>query len=145
MNRMKRRRLYYRLAAVLLSCFSGTFLLMPVANRVSQRNARIVLVSDGYRRLYAALPGPQDRSQDGREGRKGKKKRNLPGKPGGGNPGYCLCSGSSNIDCMVRAIVHAALWGIRGTLCHDNGFSYAAAIRRLAGQRKKMLQRGYEG
>ena len=47
MNRMKRRRLYYRLAAVLLSCFSGTFLLMPVANRVSQRNARIVLVSVG--------------------------------------------------------------------------------------------------
>lgn len=47
MNQMKRRRLYYLLAAILLSCFSGTFLLMPVANRISQKNARIVLVSVG--------------------------------------------------------------------------------------------------
>lgn len=47
MNQMKRQRLYYRLAAVLLSCLSCTYLLMPVANRVSHENARIVLVSVG--------------------------------------------------------------------------------------------------
>ncbi|MDE6516727.1 MAG: hypothetical protein K2L18_02610 [Acetatifactor sp.] len=47
MNQMKRRRLYYLLAAILLSCFSGTFLLMPVAGRISQKNARIALVAVG--------------------------------------------------------------------------------------------------
>ena len=47
MNQMKRMRLYYLLAAVLLSCFSGTFLLMPVTYRVSPENTRIALVSVG--------------------------------------------------------------------------------------------------
>ena len=47
MNQMKRLRLYYLLSAILLFCFSCTFLLMPVANMVSQENARIVLVSVG--------------------------------------------------------------------------------------------------
>ena len=47
MNQMKRMRLYYRLAAILLFCFSGTFLIMPVANRISQENARIALASAG--------------------------------------------------------------------------------------------------
>lgn len=47
MNQMKKRRLYYLLAAILLSCFSATFLLMPVAGSISQKNARIALVSVG--------------------------------------------------------------------------------------------------
>ncbi|MCI9072777.1 MAG: hypothetical protein HFH80_08255 [Lachnospiraceae bacterium] len=47
MNQMKRKRLYYRSAAILLSCFSGTFLLMPLAGRFSQENARAVLACVG--------------------------------------------------------------------------------------------------
>ena len=47
MNRMKRKRWYYRLAAILLSCFSGTFLLMPLAGRFPQKNAKVVLACVG--------------------------------------------------------------------------------------------------
>lgn len=47
MNQMKRLRLYYLLAAILLFCFSCTFLMMPVANRISPENARIALASVG--------------------------------------------------------------------------------------------------
>lgn len=47
MNQTERGRLYYLLAAILLFCFSCTFLIMPLTNRVSQNNARIVLVSVG--------------------------------------------------------------------------------------------------
>lgn len=43
MNQIKRRRLYHLLSAILLSCFSGTFLLMPVAGRVDQGNVRAAL------------------------------------------------------------------------------------------------------
>ena len=44
---MKRKRWYYRLAAILLSCFSGTFLLMPLAGRFPQKNAKVVLACVG--------------------------------------------------------------------------------------------------
>lgn len=47
MKQMKRKRWYYRLAAILLSCFSGTFLLMPLAGRFSQENGRAVLTCVG--------------------------------------------------------------------------------------------------
>ena len=47
MNRMKRRRLYYLLSAILLFCFSGTFLLMPVAGRADRENVRAALGTVG--------------------------------------------------------------------------------------------------
>lgn len=47
MNQIKRKRLYYGLAAILLSCFSGTFLLMPLAGRFSRENGRAVLACVG--------------------------------------------------------------------------------------------------
>ena len=75
MNPMKKRRLYYLLAAILLSCFSGTFLLMPVAGNISQKNARIALVSvgmlfwltgiGGYTMLF--LAHRTDRKMDGKD------------------------------------------------------------------------------
>ena len=82
MNGTKRGRLYYRLAAVLLFCFSGTFLLMPVANWISQRNTRIVLVSvgvlfwltgiGGYTLLFLAHRAEhRTGDKDGRQKRKG--------------------------------------------------------------------------
>lgn len=47
MNRMNRRRLYYLLSAILLFCFSGTFLLMPVAGRADRENVRAALGAVG--------------------------------------------------------------------------------------------------
>lgn len=47
MNRMKRQRLYFRLSAILLFCFSGTFLLMPVAGRADRENVRAALGTVG--------------------------------------------------------------------------------------------------
>ncbi len=47
MNRMKRQRLYYLLSAILLFCFSGTFLLMPVAGRADRENVRAALGTVG--------------------------------------------------------------------------------------------------
>lgn len=54
---MKKRRLYYKLAAVLLFCFSGTFLLMPVANGISQGNTRIALVAVGLLFWFTGIGG----------------------------------------------------------------------------------------
>lgn len=47
MNQEKKRKRYYLLSAVLLAVFSGTFLLMPLADKVSSEHARAVRVAVG--------------------------------------------------------------------------------------------------
>lgn len=57
MEKMKKLRLYYLFSAVMLFLFSGTFLIMPVANRISQRDARIFLVVVGVLFWVSGISG----------------------------------------------------------------------------------------
>ena len=91
MNQIKRRRLYHLLSAILLSCFSGTFLLMPVAGRVDQGNVRAALGLvgalfwltgiGGYTLFFLARrrDGKGERAEKTAEKKKRKKKKEKQG------------------------------------------------------------------
>ncbi len=76
MNQIKKLRLCYAVSAVMLFILSVTFLIMPAANMVSQRVARIVLVSvgvlfwissiSGYMLLFVAYK--MERRMNGKDG-----------------------------------------------------------------------------
>lgn len=57
MSGSKRQRLYYLISIVMLTVFSGTFLLMPLSERVSADRARLIMVLTGAVFWVSCLSG----------------------------------------------------------------------------------------